>query len=331
MSAAPEERFEVGDLDPAGVLALASEAEREVRRLETLKLQLAAHWADLHPATADTGVETPGGPALDVLEADESLGGPGTPAVAAFTPEAFAAALGISPSSAAGLIADALDLRHRLSALWARVARLDLPAWQARRVAQQTRRLPMAGARWVDEQLAARTGCGPIVVDRLVAQATATFDPEEHERREDRGEGSWDVTLTHPAPTEFAGTSDLTARGDTLDLTEFYELVCAIAHQLYLDGDPDPLGARKAKALGLITDLITGPATDLANGRATLDPQTPPSRRQGGRARSRCSCTSTPPTSTSTTKAAQPSPPVRSRGSVRPPWPRSATGSGTGR
>jgi len=79
MSAAPEERFEVGDLDPAGVLALASETEREVRRLEALKLELAAHWADLHPATADTGVETPGGPALDVLDADESLGGRAPP------------------------------------------------------------------------------------------------------------------------------------------------------------------------------------------------------------------------------------------------------------
>ena len=56
-----------------------------------MKLRLAHQWAVLHPATAETGVATPGGPALDVLTKDESLGGDGTPAVAAFTPEAFAA------------------------------------------------------------------------------------------------------------------------------------------------------------------------------------------------------------------------------------------------
>jgi len=127
----------------------------------------------------------------------------------------------------------------------------------------------LAGARWVDDQLAARTGCGPVIVDRLVAQAIARFDPEEHERREDRGKASWDVGISHPAPTDFAGTSDLTARGDSLDLQPFYDLVCAIAHQLFLDGDTDPLGARKAKALGLIAALLSG----AVSGRAALDLQ----------------------------------------------------------
>jgi hypothetical protein len=143
MSAAPHERFEVQDLDAAGVLAMAAADEQAIRRLEFRKLELAAHWADLHPATADTGVETFGGAAL---LADESLGGDGTPAVAAFTPEPFALALGMSPGSGAHLIADALDLRHRLPMLWKRVGRLEVPAWQARRVARQTHRLSKAAA-----------------------------------------------------------------------------------------------------------------------------------------------------------------------------------------
>ena len=106
MSAAPQERFEVQDLDAAGVLAMAEADEQAIRRLEFRKLQLAAHWADLHPATADSGVETFGGPALLT---DESLGGEGTPLVAAFSPEPFALALGMSPGAGAQLIADALD------------------------------------------------------------------------------------------------------------------------------------------------------------------------------------------------------------------------------
>jgi hypothetical protein len=51
MSAAPEERFEVGDLDPAGVLAAAAENEREVRAGELRRLELAYQWAVLHPAS----------------------------------------------------------------------------------------------------------------------------------------------------------------------------------------------------------------------------------------------------------------------------------------
>ena len=49
-----------------------------------------------------------------------------------------------------------------------------------------------------------------MITDRLVAEATARYDPEEHEQREDRAQAAWDVKLSHPDPTDFAGTSDLT-------------------------------------------------------------------------------------------------------------------------
>ena len=173
--------------------------------------------------------------------------------MAAFTPEPFALALGMSPSAGAQLIADALDLRHRLPLLWKRLSRLEVPAWQARRVARQTHRLPKTAAIWVDEHLADRGTCGPVIVDRLVAHAIATYDPETHEDRENDAQAGWDVTLTHPDPTDFLGTSHLEATGDTLVLKTFYDQVCGIAHQLYLDGDTSPLGVRKVKALGILT------------------------------------------------------------------------------
>jgi len=138
-----------------------------------------------------------------------------------------------------------------------------VPAWQARRVARQTHRLSKAAAIWVDQQVAHRTTCGPLIVDRFVAQAIATYDPEEHEDREDQSVAGWDVTLTHPDPTDFLGTSHLDATGDTLVLKELYDHVCGIAHQLYLDGDNSPLGVRKIKALGILTGqpTTTGNAT----------------------------------------------------------------------
>jgi hypothetical protein len=246
MSAAPGERFEVEDLDAEGVLAFLRDLDEEARRIEAFKLKAAAHWADLHPATTDTGAATAVG---GVLDADELLGGDGTPAVAAFTPEDIAVVLQISPSAAAGAVADALDLRHRLPHLWRAVMRLQVPAWLARRVAQQTRRLPRAGARFVDETLAAHARWGTGIVDRVVADAIARFDPAEHARREDRGKASWDVTLTHPGPTGFTGTSELWTRGDSVALQALYDLICDRAHQRHLDGDTDPLGVRKAEAL----------------------------------------------------------------------------------
>ena len=105
MSAAPVEELEVEDLDASRVLEAAAEAEVAERRAALMKLRLAYQWATLHPATSETGIATHGGPALDVLTADESLGGDGTPAAAAFTPESFALRLGISPSAGAQLMA----------------------------------------------------------------------------------------------------------------------------------------------------------------------------------------------------------------------------------
>jgi hypothetical protein len=142
---------------------------------------------------------------------------------------------------------------------------LQIPAWQARLVAQQTHHLSREAAGWVDDRLAQRTGWGDILVDRLVADAIAKFDPEEHARREDKGKVSWDVDLVHPSAKEFTGTSELHARGDSLDLSKFYDLVCDTAAQLKALGDTDHLGARKAKALGVLADLAIGQAAfDLA-------------------------------------------------------------------
>ena len=121
--------------------------------------------------------------------------------VAAFTPEPFALALGISPSAGAQLIADALDLRHRLPILWKRVRRLEVPAWQARRVARQTHRLPLAGARWVDEQLAERSSCG--LRDRRPPRRPRHRHLRPRRPREDSRttrQADWDVILDPPGP-----------------------------------------------------------------------------------------------------------------------------------
>jgi hypothetical protein len=58
---------------------------------------------------------------------------------------------------------------------------LAVAPWKARRVAEDTRSLPLEAARWVDERLAARVdGFGIPTIDRLVALAAARYAPEDH-------------------------------------------------------------------------------------------------------------------------------------------------------
>jgi hypothetical protein len=190
-----------------------------------------------------------------MLDTPDILGGPGTPAVAAFAAESLAVAVGCSPAEAASRMADALDLRHRLPLLGDHVDALRVPVWMARRVAARSRTLSREAAAWVDRQLAVRVGSvGPAQLDRLVAEAAARCDGESLADRTAAARASWDVVLSHPDPATYAGTSHLHATGDTLDLVRFHDIVSAEAEALGRLGDTDTFEQRKAKALGVIAD-----------------------------------------------------------------------------
>ena len=177
--------------------------------VQLTKLRIAYEWCVRHPATVESGTATWGDAGLPGLsDCDASLGGDGTPGVAAFVAEELGAAMGISTQSAMGLMADALDLRHRFPRLWAKVEAGEVAPWKTRRVAADTRSLPFEAARWVDEQLANRVdGFGLPTIERLVALAAARFAPEEQAEKEQAVGSQHHVTLTHPRPGEFAGTS----------------------------------------------------------------------------------------------------------------------------
>jgi hypothetical protein len=269
--------IEVEDLDAAGVLARIADAQVRDREVQREKLRLAYQWCVQHPATGESGTATWGDAGLPGLtDCDASLGGDGTPAVAAFAAEPLGAAMGVSTQAAMGLMAAALDLRHRLPHLWALVETLKVAPYKARRVAEDTRSLPLAGARWVDEQLAARVdGFGIPTIDRLVALAAARYAPEDHADKEQAAVRGWHVTLNHPRPGEFAGTSWLEAAGDTRDLAAFHQLVCEEAKRLGRLGDTDDYQTRQAKALGVIaarqaTLDLTGETPDRRVTRTTL-------------------------------------------------------------
>ena len=143
---------ELAELDAAGTLTAAEANEHALIRAETRRLHIAAHWADLHPGDAIAKSRIPG------AEHAVRLGGEGTPTVGDFAPAELGCALRISDGAAAKLIADALDLRHRLKLIWAAVWAGQLPAYQARHIATATRHLSCDQAGFGDARIAPSLG-----------------------------------------------------------------------------------------------------------------------------------------------------------------------------
>jgi Domain of unknown function (DUF222) len=122
--------------------------------------RIAAHGADLHPGEGVVESRLPG------IEHLVRLGGEGTPpSVGDFAAAEVGCALRISDGSAARLIGDVLDLRHRLPVIWAVAEAGGVPAYQARCIAEATRHLSVEQAAAVDARIAPLTWCravGPV-------------------------------------------------------------------------------------------------------------------------------------------------------------------------
>ena len=213
----------VEDLDPDRLLTMLEESELQSRAAERRKLRYALAWARLHPATREEDAATWGDLGGRDRDCDLRLGGEGTPDVEAFAAEPFAAALGISTRAGMALIADALDLAHRLRRTQKRVEDLEVAPWRARRLAQATRSL--------SKEAAALRGPGPGPGPRLVRP-----HPDREGRRRRRGPSSTRSSRPRKKPSRpptggsqlhhgrlgrYAGTSVLEITGDTPTLTRF--------------------------------------------------------------------------------------------------------------
>ena len=144
-------------------------------------LELACAWADRHDMTG-RGLEY-----APLVERACLFGGAGTPAVSEFCVTEFATLQGTGPLAARAVIADALDLRWRLPMLWAQVRAGQVRAWQARKVAEQTR--PLSWAACADVDAAIRGFLGMMTWTRFQKILTAAIgeaDPALAAEREDR-------------------------------------------------------------------------------------------------------------------------------------------------
>jgi hypothetical protein len=160
-------------LDADGTLRHVSALRAVAEQADRALLMSAAHWADLH------GVVDATASALAGTERLVRLGGEGTPEAAEFAAAELGAELALSPYAASLLMADALDLRHRLPVLWGRICAREVKPWIGRKVAQATRHLSAAAvepvdvtvARWADRLTWARLSG---VLDAAIVAADPT-------------------------------------------------------------------------------------------------------------------------------------------------------------
>ncbi|KRF20896.1 hypothetical protein ASG90_00240 [Nocardioides sp. Soil797] len=246
--------FEVSDLGGEALFDLISDTRDTEFRTDRRKVRLAYQLCVTNPAGPGIDAATWGdglpGMAGDY---DATLGGEGTPLVARFVVEDWAAATRKSRGSGKQFLANTLDLHHRLPKAHARFEDLELELWRAFQLAEETHELSLEAARWIDARLHESGSYSFNAITKAVKLGTAKFHPEKLE--DDNGlpgRDDWDVTVDHTQGAE--GTSTLEAIGGSLDLAKFGDLVSDAATTMGRLGDTDTLGQRKAKALGVIAD-----------------------------------------------------------------------------
>jgi Domain of unknown function (DUF222) len=228
------------ELDAAGTLAAAEANEHALITAEARRLQIAAHWADLHPGEAVVESRLPG----------TELGGEGTPTVGDFAAAELGCVLRMSDGSAARLIGDGLDLRHRLRLVWAAAQAGQVPAYQARAVAKATRHLTVEQAAAVDARIAPSLGALPWGrVQTLLDAAIVEADPAGAEQRAADAAQERFVRLGR---TSEHGLKLIIARAAAGDAIWFKATIDRIADILARQGDTDTVEVRRSKAIGVL-------------------------------------------------------------------------------
>ena len=185
-------------LDAAAVLAAARAARKAENTAAAQVLEQAVEWARLHEVTdLDDAATIWAGRGVDT---GIPIAGEGAPLIGEFAVAEFATALGMTAESGRNLVAQAIELAHRLPRVWARVRAGQLAPWRARRVAEQTLCLSMEAATFVDAQVAPFAHkVGPAQTERLVEEAIARFMPEFAAERRDRAADQRHFTVDQPA------------------------------------------------------------------------------------------------------------------------------------
>ncbi|WP_090589616.1 hypothetical protein [Auraticoccus monumenti] len=254
-----------------------------VRRAEATVLVAACVWADLHPGVdrdaarmsraQRSAAERYGSELAPVGRrgrADELVddvllptGGEGTPEVSCFALAEFAVLRQVSIAAGHALVADALDLRHRLPRLYEAAGEGLITVAMARRAARATRHLPPALAEEVDGWLAESVrGIGWGRFCTLLEAAVIEVDPQRAADRAAAAAAAQDVWSRRDED----GLATLVARVEAGDAAVVLDMVNRIADVLeQRTGERLTAGQRRAKALRVLASPLQALALLMAH------------------------------------------------------------------
>jgi hypothetical protein len=235
-----EEPLAVKTADLAGMI---EQNHAELVAAECRMLRLACAWADAH--YLDSGSEE----YQPLIQRACAWGGEGTPEVSEYCAAELGALQGTGMMAARALIADALDLRYRLPRLWGRVLTGGVRAWQARKIAEQTRVLPWEACADVDHALSDFVGMMPWPrFAKILSAAVLEADPVQAAERAERARTAQDVFSFDSED----GLKTVVAKAAAGDAIWFLATVYRIAEILAARGDTGPVGTRRARAIGIL-------------------------------------------------------------------------------
>ncbi|MFC7496599.1 MULTISPECIES: HNH endonuclease signature motif containing protein [unclassified Nocardioides] len=249
-----------------GVLDAAAEATRAETLAAARRFELAAAWAEAHPAPVEDLVdEIVDEAGVLIMYGDQPLtiAGEGAPQMAEFAVAEFAAACGLSTFQGRALIGSAVEAKHRLPDIYVRTISGQVPVWKVRRVTDRTHRLTAAAAAQVDAELAPILGsCSFAQIERAVEAAAAEADPEHAEDTRLEPHNAPHVQVRFHDAHLYGGRVPFFGLLDYPDALAFEATVQAKAGEL-ADEHPDlTLDERRALALGRLTPTTgTGAAS----------------------------------------------------------------------
>lgn len=235
---------DLAELDAASTLAAAEANEHTLITAETRRLEIAAHWADLHPGDALAESRIPG------TEHPVRLGGEGTPTVGDLASAELGGVLRMSDGSASRLIGDALDLRHRLRLIWAAVQAGQLPPYQARNIASATRHLTCQQAAVVDGRIV--PAVGKVSWSRLQSLLDAAIIEADPVGAEHLAVAAAAERFVRLGRSNEHGLKLIIARANAGDAIWFKATIDRIADILGRQGDTDTVEIRRSKAIGIL-------------------------------------------------------------------------------
>ncbi len=248
----------IDDLDAKSASEAVVATQTELRERELHELVLAAHWAKIH--NADTLPAQSAGSKPPGSERAKQLGGHGTPQVAEFACAELGLLMGCGFIAADNLMRDALDLEHRHPRMWEALEANEARVWKARKVAHLVHAagLSLEQAHRVDEQVTPYVDTlSWAAFLELVEAKIIEADPAAAEAR--RLAAEMDQFVSTGRSNEF-GLKTLIAKAKAGDVIFLVAMCDRIAQILLLKGDASPVGARHARALG----ILANPAQALA-------------------------------------------------------------------